>query len=98
MKAYIGIDLGGTTAKFGLFDEKGKLCKSVSIPTGKAKAQDTLIHEMAVRIRSFLKRRGLYGRSVGRDRHWCAGSGDEPFTRERLRQSELGAGASRRSL
>ena len=58
MKAYIGIDLGGTTAKFGLFDEKGKLCKSVSIPTGKAKAQDTLIHEMAVRIRSFLKEEG----------------------------------------
>lgn len=65
MTVYIGIDLGGTTAKFGLFDDKGNLCKSVSIPTGKKKEQNLLIHEMAVRLRELLVEENLSESELG---------------------------------
>lgn len=65
MTVYIGIDLGGTTAKFGLFDAKGHLCTSVSIPTGKEKEQNVLIHEMAVRLRTLLAEENLAESELG---------------------------------
>ena len=44
---YIGIDVGGTTAKAGVVDESGNiLCKS-SCPTGIERGHEAVIHDMA---------------------------------------------------
>ena len=55
-KLYLGIDLGGTTCKFGLFDLKGKLIDKWHIPSQvEAKnKQKTLLDNIVLSIKEQL--------------------------------------------
>lgn len=44
---YLGIDLGGTNIAVGLVDEKGKIVKKSSSPTGKTRPADEIIADIA---------------------------------------------------
>lgn len=56
MHVWIGIDVGGQSAKFGLFDAKGSLLDTDSLPTGKEKEPEAAIHEMALHVRALVAR------------------------------------------
>ena len=57
-KYYIGIDLGGTTAKFGLFNTADKLLHSFSMPTNfiNKNPEKFLLDNMSETIISNLKK------------------------------------------
>lgn len=62
-KYYIGIDLGGTTAKFGLFDDNNMLLKTFQMPTYfyEKKAEKILIDKMSDEI---IKNLSSYDKSI----------------------------------
>ena len=58
MKQCIGIDVGGTTVKFGLFLEDGRLVKKWEIPTKTEGRKDKLYADMAASVRGQLAAEG----------------------------------------
>lgn len=48
MHMYIGVDLGGTNIAAGVVDEKGTLLASDSVPTGRERGTDAIVHDMAL--------------------------------------------------
>ncbi|MDD7592650.1 MAG: ROK family protein [Peptoniphilaceae bacterium] len=59
MSVYIGVDLGGTTAKIGLFDAAGSMTSHVAFSTGREKGFVVIMREMSEQIRSILGENGF---------------------------------------
>ncbi len=59
MRYCIGVDVGGTTIKFGLFCEDGKLVKKWEIPTQTEGKKEKLYSDMAASIREAVQAEGL---------------------------------------
>lgn len=59
MRRIIGIDLGGTSAKFGLFTEDGQILEISDIPSGKEKGSKKLLHEIAEHVKNILSDNNL---------------------------------------
>lgn len=53
MKQSVGIDVGGTFAKIGLVDEKGKVLRSVQIPTQPERGPKHFVEEVSAMLRSW---------------------------------------------
>ncbi len=51
MRHCIGVDMGGTTIKFGIFSEEGKLLGKSEIPTRWQQGKDTVLQEIAAEVR-----------------------------------------------
>lgn len=58
MSVCIGVDLGGTTAKIGCFNDKGQILQHVSVPTGREKGPSVILSEISARIRTLLTEEG----------------------------------------
>lgn len=59
MKHCVGIDVGGTTIKFGLFCEDGTLLKKWEIPTRPEGRKEKLYEDMAASVREQVEAEGL---------------------------------------
>ena len=59
MRHCIGIDVGGTTIKFGLFKEDGTLLAKWDIPTKTEDRKEKLYQDMADSVRSELAKYGM---------------------------------------
>ena len=60
MKEYaFGIDLGGTTAKIGLFTTSGKLLEKWEVPTDTSNAGEHILENLAAAIQSKMQEKGL---------------------------------------
>lgn len=59
MKNYIGIDVGGTTVKFGLFYENGELLDKWEIPTRTEGRKEKLYADLAASITAKLDEKGI---------------------------------------
>lgn len=59
MRHCIGIDVGGTTIKFGLFQEDGTLLAKWDIPTKTEGRKEKLYQDMADSVRNELKKHGM---------------------------------------
>lgn len=59
MKNYIGIDVGGTTVKFGLFYENGELLDKWEIPTRTEGRKEKLYADLAASITAKLEEKGI---------------------------------------
>ena len=60
MKEYaFGIDLGGTTAKVGLFTTSGKLLEKWEVPTDTSNAGEHILENLAAAIQSKMQEKGL---------------------------------------
>lgn len=59
MKTYFGIDIGGTTIKFGLFHEDGELLKKWEIPTRKENAGALILEDIAASLKENAAENGL---------------------------------------
>lgn len=55
-KFYVGIDLGGTTVKIGLCDEKGKLLSVYEGPTEAEKRAEGVLQNIELYVREFVSR------------------------------------------
>ena len=55
----VGVDVGGTTVKLGLFSERGELLKKWEIPTDHTDDCANLIPDIAASIRGTLSREGI---------------------------------------
>ena len=55
MSVRLGIDLGGTTIKFGLVDENFRILNKISIPTHANRSFETIAHDIATTCLDFLK-------------------------------------------
>jgi len=53
-KIYIGIDVGGTTVKLGLFTDDGTLLFKWEVPTSKEEGGRYILGDVAVSIRQAL--------------------------------------------
>ena len=61
MKKYsIGVDIGGTTVKIGLFEVEGKLIRKWEIPTNKADNGFHILTDIAESIDGVLKEKGIH--------------------------------------
>lgn len=58
-KKCIGIDIGGTTVKMGLFSTDGTLIEKWEIPTNKENGGDRILPDIAASIREKMKERGM---------------------------------------
>lgn len=58
-EVYVGIDLGGTNIKFGIFDSEIKLISKTSIPTNADMGPEVVIENMAAAIEGILAENGL---------------------------------------
>ncbi len=56
---YVGVDVGGTTIKGGVVDDRGKPLSAVSLPTEAAKGQEHGLRQMAETVRQAVKKAGL---------------------------------------
>jgi glucokinase len=70
----LGVDIGGTSIKFGLVDEKGQIIKKDRIVVDYQKNQEEIINELGLGINAFLEKNSidkssLLGIGIG-----CAGS------------------------
>lgn len=70
MKRFIGIDVGGTSAKFGIFNEKGELLARSSVRTGKVKSPEQTMAEFIPVIQQLVeesdaKKEDLCGVGIG---------------------------------
>lgn len=70
MRAAIGVDLGGTSIKYGLITEEGKLLKKISKPTGKSRGELRILKDIAEEIgriqKEFTKKKGfVIGAGIG---------------------------------
>lgn len=59
MKTYFGIDIGGTTIKFGLFYENGELLEKWEIPTRKEHAGEWIPEDIAASLKEMAQKRNL---------------------------------------
>jgi len=59
MKYVVGIDIGGTTVKNGLFDENGTLLEKWEVPTVKTDNGAHILEDVAAAIRGKLSDRGI---------------------------------------
>lgn len=59
MKYVFGVDIGGTTVKLGLFDEKGELLDKWEIPTDKTDKGKNIVGDVCDSIKSKISRRGI---------------------------------------
>jgi len=60
MKAYaLGVDLGGTTAKLGLFQSDGRLLEKWEIPTRAEHGGENILPDIALALRGKLRERGV---------------------------------------
>jgi glucokinase len=59
MKNYIGIDVGGTTVKFGLFYENGELLDKWEIPTQTENRKEKLYTDLANSMTAKLEEKGI---------------------------------------
>ena len=60
MGAYVvGVDIGGTTVKLGLFDEKGELLDKWEIPTDKTDKGKNIVGDVCDSIKSKISGRGI---------------------------------------
>ena len=88
MKKYcFGADIGGTTVKFGLFDQDGIVLDKWEIPTRTENEGAAILPDMAASIREKIQEHGLKMEEI-------AGVGVDPFPRMELcltRQTWAGA-------
>jgi len=56
---YAGIDVGGSTIKAGLVDERGALLRKLSVPTGVGRPYGKLIRDMADAVRTLAGQQGV---------------------------------------
>ena len=59
MKYFAGIDLGGMSAKAGLFDENAKPLAKGSVPTSKNENYVTVVAKMAQLVRDMCAKAGI---------------------------------------
>ena len=59
MKYVFGVDIGGTTVKLGLFDEKGELLDKWEIPTDKTDKGKNIVGDVCDSIKSKISGRGI---------------------------------------
>ena len=59
MKYIFGVDIGGTTVKLGLFDEKGELLDKWEIPTDKTDKGKNIVGDVCDSIKSKISGRGI---------------------------------------
>lgn len=59
MKYCFGVDLGGTTAKMGVFQENGDLLEKWEIPTRKHMEEDVILPDIAQALKAKMEERGL---------------------------------------
>ena len=59
MKYVFGVDIGGTTVKLGLFDEKGELLDKWEIPTDKTDKGKNIVGDVCDSIKSKISERGI---------------------------------------
>ena len=48
---YVGVDIGGTNVKAGIVDENGKIVIKSSIPTGRERAFEVIVSDIAEQIK-----------------------------------------------
>ena len=56
----IGVDVGGTSTKLGLFTEEGSLLRKWQIPTDQRNRSERVIPNIAASIRTVLKEEGYH--------------------------------------
>ncbi len=61
----VGIDIGGTAAKLALVDGDGAVLASDRLPTGRAMAGETLVVQLAARVRALCDGRRIAGIGIG---------------------------------
>lgn len=59
MKYYVGLDLGGTNIAAGVADENYKMIATHSVPTGKHRAFEEIVADMAQATRDVIEKAGL---------------------------------------
>jgi glucokinase len=66
MKKYaVGIDVGGTTAKFGIVDRNGKILEQDRVPTNKHDIAEDFIDDMHAKLLPMIERAGGISNFVG---------------------------------
>jgi glucokinase len=70
----IGIDIGGTSFKFGLVNDKGQLSAADSYPVDYSKSQEYLIEELGRKINEFLEKNKLSKEQIKGIGIGCPGS------------------------
>ena len=64
MKYCLGVDVGGTTVKMGLFQTDGVLCDKWEIPTRKEYKEDVILSDIAKAVEEKLQERGIEKENV----------------------------------
>ena len=65
MKEYaFGIDLGGTTAKIGLFKTTGELLEKWEVPTDTSNAGEHILKNLAAAVQGKMQEKGLAAEQV----------------------------------
>ena len=65
MKEYaFGIDLGGTTAKIGLFKTTGELLEKWEVPTDTSNAGEHILENLAAAVQGKMQEKGLAAEQV----------------------------------
>ena len=65
MKKYaFGIDLGGTTAKIGLFKTTGELLEKWEVPTDTSNAGEHILENLAAAVQGKMQEKGLAAAQV----------------------------------
>ena len=65
MKEYaFGIDLGGTTAKIGLFKTTGELLEKWEVPTDTSNAGEHILENLAAAVQGKLQEKGLAAEQI----------------------------------
>ncbi len=59
MKVVFGVDVGGTTVKIGMFDEKGTLDYKCEIPTDKSDSGKNILEDICCKLDNILSENGL---------------------------------------
>lgn len=61
---YFGVDLGGTTVKLGLFDEKAELLEKWEIPTRKENAGSKILGDIAEAVKNKAEEQGVSNENI----------------------------------
>jgi glucokinase len=56
---YVGIDLGGTNIAAGIVDENGTIVKKGSMPTGRTRDAEEIIHDMCGLVKDLMIQVGI---------------------------------------
>ncbi len=91
MKEYaFGIDLGGTTAKIGLFKTTGELLEKWEVPTDTSNAGEHILKNLAAAVQGKMQEKGLAAEQVG-GRRRAPRSGQPHRCRSSAQTSAAGA-------